>query len=78
MVLIKNWEELSKVPPSETHYILIDTGYSGWVKPLNAEYRQRGRYLSTYTFYEHQHERSTKLLQSCGFDVEITNNQQKR
>ena len=32
-----------------------------------------GYYLSTHTFYGSEHKRSTKVLQSCGFDIEIDN-----
>lgn len=71
--LIKTWKELAELPPSKTHRIDIDTGYSGWVCSLD-ETDKRPLYLSTHTFYgKGQHKFSTKLLQSCGFNVEIDN-----
>ena len=84
--LIRNWEELSKIPnESKTHTLEIDVeGCNGWLtaknpKPYNKKYncmRQAyhlDHYLSTHTFYGHQHKWSTKILRVCGFDVEIDN-----
>lgn len=39
----------------------------------NKHYFENHHYLSTHTFYGSQYESSTKLLQQCGFDVEIDN-----
>lgn len=68
--LIEDWEDLSKVPPSDTHRIYVD-GCSGfvWCRETNKPIH----YLSTHTFYGNQHEASTKKLQSFGFNVEIAN-----
>jgi hypothetical protein len=75
---IRDWEELSKVPPSDTHYILIDTGYSGRVYSI-ADDGKRPVYLSTHTFYgKGQNLRSTELLQSFGFNVELDDWDNKR
>lgn len=75
--LIRNWDELSKVSESETHQLEIDVnGCNGWVvakNPVGDKFSDKQKYLSTHTFYGAQHEHSTKLLQSCGFDVEIDN-----
>lgn len=75
--LIKTWEELSKVPQSETHFLDINPHKcNGWVvakNPVSDKFSDRKRYLSTHTFYGEQHKHSTSLLQSCGFDVEIDN-----
>lgn len=75
--LIKSWEELAKVEESETHYLEIkpEEG-SGWIvtkNPVSDKFSDRMKYLSTHTFYGSTHEYSTQLLQSCGFDVEIDN-----
>lgn len=73
--LIRNWDELAQVPDSPTHYLKIDE-YSGWViakNPASEKFSDRQKYLSTHTFYGERHKYSTKLLQSCGFDVEIAN-----
>tara|TARA_R110000851_G_scaffold72413_2_gene160435 strand:+ start:411 stop:665 length:255 start_codon:yes stop_codon:yes gene_type:complete len=75
---IRNWKELSEVPPSDTHYILIDTGYSGWVRSI-ANDGKRPVYLSTHTFYDKgQNLKSTALLQSLGFNVELDDWDNKR
>lgn len=75
--LITTWEELSKVPQSETHFLDISAhNCNGWViakNPVGDKFSDRQEYLSTHTFYGSSHKRSTKLLQSCGFDVEIDN-----
>ncbi len=35
MKLIKNWEELSKVPPNDKYKIIVDFEYcSGWIVPI--------------------------------------------
>jgi hypothetical protein len=72
---IKDWNEL-KEEKSETHTLKIDVeSGNGWIhkkegKDDNSGY---GHYLSTHTFYGSQHEYSTKLLQSCGFNVILAN-----
>lgn len=75
--LIKTWEELSKVPQSETHFLDVSpNNCNGWVvakNPVSDKFSDRKKYLSTHTFYGESHKHSTKLLQSCGFDVEIDN-----
>ena len=86
--LIKNWEELSKVPPNEKYKIIVND-CCGWIVPvcdmlsLNDEfickcenqdnYFDNHVYLSTHTFYGSQYKYSTKLLQKYGFDIEIDN-----
>jgi len=84
--LIRNWEELSKIPSeSATHILEVDVeSCCGWLiaknpKPYKRKYNYMRQahhldhYLSTHTFYGHQHKFSTKLLRVCGFDVEIYN-----
>ena len=84
--LIRNWEELSKIPnESATHILEVDTErYCGhlWAKNRKPYKRKLSYmrqihhldvYLSTHTFYGSQYRQSTKLLKACGFDVEIYN-----
>jgi hypothetical protein len=72
--LIKDWDEL-KDCKSDTHILEIN-GYSGWIHPKK-DLEFKGwfghHYLSTHTFYGNNRKESTKLLQSCGFDVELDN-----
>lgn len=71
MIKIDNWEELSKVK-SDTHVIEIEeSGGCGWIWSKADESFMS--YLSTHTFYDSQYEESTKVLQSCGFDIELAN-----
>ena len=67
--LIRNWEELAKVPESDTHYLEIEQ-YSGWIFDKN---HKIDGYLSTHTFYSSEYKRSTKRLQACGFNVQLAN-----
>lgn len=67
-VIIKDWDELSKIE-SPTHYIEVDErGCNAlvWHKSKEDDFPH---YLSTHTFYESQYVQSTELLQSCGFNV---------
>lgn len=71
--LVRNWEELSKIPESETHKLEIGK-YNGWIitkNPKSDKFSDRKKYLSTHTFYRSSRKSRNKLLQSCGFDVEI-------
>ena len=74
MIKIDNWEELSKVK-SDTHFLKINLEYGGgWIHPKNEENKfQDSHYLSTHTFYDECYKGHTKLLQSCGFNVELAN-----
>jgi hypothetical protein len=76
--LIKNWEELKNCK-SATHTLEIDVeGCNGFIRanegiePLEGFYGN-DYYLSTHTFYGNSHKGSTKLLQDCGFDIELEN-----
>lgn len=76
--LIKNWNELSKVPPNDKFKIEVDDDMDcGYIKPIDDnEYIDFGvnyHYLSTHTFYGSQYQYSTDLLQKCGFDIELDN-----
>lgn len=72
-LLIKDWEELAKVPASKTHFLEIDVeGCFGWIKSKE----NSGKfwpYLSTHTFYGSNHKRSTYVLRKYGFNVTIDN-----
>jgi negative regulator of genetic competence, sporulation and motility len=70
--LIKGWEDLAMVEPSDKYYLDItpESG-NGWV--MNKDTGESERYLSTHTFYGLNHEISTKKLQEYGFDVVIAN-----
>lgn len=82
--LIRNWEELDKIPKeSKTHILKVDVwGGRAWLtaknpKPYKHKYslmRQAhylDHYLSTHTFYEGHLKWNTKILRVCGFDVEL-------
>lgn len=77
MKVITTWEELSKIPDSETHELEIDVAScNGWIttkNPKSDKFSDRMKYLSTHSFYGEQYKYSSALLQSCGFNVEITN-----
>lgn len=72
---IKNWEELKDIE-SPTHLLDIDLHYGcAWITPkqksLDPQSYEGVHYLSTHTFYDNQLEQSSKLLQSCGFEVNL-------
>lgn len=78
--LIRNWKELSEVPPNGKYKIVVDEDMcNGWIKPIKEteetqeEYFKHHKYLSTHTFYGSNYEFSTELLQQYGFDIEIDN-----
>ena len=82
--LIRNWEELDKIPKeSKTHTLEVNVwGGSAWLKAKNRKpYKSKysymrqaphlDHYLSTHTFYKDWNREATKILKVCGFDVEI-------
>jgi hypothetical protein len=70
---IKDWADLATVPPSESHRLEIEVECcNGWIHRLDGD-EEMPRYLSTHTFYGTNHEGSTALLQSCGFNVVLAN-----
>ncbi len=70
---IKGWEDLAKVPRSETHHLVINLeNGNGWIHRNDGKERF-GRYLSTHTFYGSCHMASTRLLRRCGFNVTLAN-----
>lgn len=85
-MLIKDWEELSKIPnESPTHILKVDVKHGfGWLmakdpKPYDYKLSYMGQikhqdvYLSTHMFYGMKYQHSTNLLKACGFDVEVDN-----
>lgn len=72
--LIKTWSELKSIE-SDTHIIEVDE-YSGWIRPKNENkenYWKDNHYLGTHTFYGHNYTYSTRILQECGFNVQLEN-----
>lgn len=74
---IKDWNDLVGLE-SETHRLEINVkNGNGWIyskeDASDSGYFMKNHYLSTHTFYGTNYQDSTKLLQSCGFDVEIDN-----
>lgn len=68
-VLISTWNELRECE-SETHVLEIkEDGHSGWIYPKGGGKFQH--YLSTHTFYESTYSHSTRILQECGFNVQL-------
>ena len=66
---IRSWEELAEVGCSDLYRLEIGDG-AGWIKDESGDISE---YLSTHTFYGRNHEYSTKLLQSYGFNVVLDN-----
>ena len=83
--LIKTWDELDGLEFEKGYRIKLEevdgVKCYGWIVPKveteetksGDQYFKHHRYLSFHTFYGHQYEYSTKVLQSYGFDVEIDN-----
>ncbi len=74
MQLIRDWEELSKLPPSETHFLKVDVdgGFGEvYVKDGNSDSLQC--YLSTHTFYKPSHGGTPNILQQFGWDIILDN-----
>jgi len=77
---IKDWNDLKKLPPSETHYINVvhtDTGEdaygydSYWISPFDRIVDEE-HYLSTNVFYGWKITgQYNELLVKCGFDAKI-------
>ena len=76
--LIKDWGELSKIPPNNKYKFKVED-CCGWIVPLKEtnetieHYFDHHIYLSTHTFYGLHYKESTRILQKFGFDVEIDN-----
>jgi len=72
--LISNWDELRGLE-SATHILDIEDS-CGWIKSKvesDESYWDDNHYLSTHTFYGSNYTYSTRLLQSCGFNVQLEN-----
>ena len=77
MIEIKDWDDLEKLPPSETHYINVvrDEKSRGldtwWISPFNRIVDEE-HYLSTHVFYGWKiTDEYNELLVKCGFNVKI-------
>lgn len=82
--LIKGWNELRQIPnESETHILEVKDS-SAWLYAKEEYDYDRNRdymeqvphldvYLSTHAFYGSNYKGSTALLKKCGFDVELSN-----
>lgn len=69
--LIKTWSELKECL-SETHTLRIDLKMeSGWI--VDKKSNETKYYLSSHSFYDSSYKGSTKLLQECGFNVQLEN-----
>ncbi len=80
MKLIKNWEELAKVPANDKFKIVVDLERgNGWILPIEEneetlnDYIFNHVYLHTHTFYSSYYDWSSKVLQEHGFDIELEN-----
>lgn len=74
--LIKDWEELSKVPQNEKYKLEIDLEFcNGWITPLfevsDKDYYKHNIYLSTHTFYGKTG--TPNILKDYGWDIELDN-----
>jgi predicted Zn-ribbon and HTH transcriptional regulator len=72
--LIKTWDEL-KEEKSDTHILEIED-CCGWIRPKvenEKTYWENNHYLSTHTFYGLTYTYSTRILQECGFNVQLKN-----
>lgn len=68
MKTVENWEELEQCT-SQTHEIKLDLEIGcGWIRKDG----ENKFYLSTHTFYESNYKASSKILQECGFDVQLS------
>lgn len=79
-MLVKTWEELSKVKPNGKYKINVALeSCNAWIVPVKEteeterDYFKHHVYLSTHTFYGEKSEYSTKILQKFGWDIEIDN-----
>lgn len=82
-VLVRNWNELFTIPPTNKYKIVRDEddkiGCCAWIVPVEEtketfdNYFDYHIYLSTHAFYGKHYKESTKILQKSGFNVEIDN-----
>lgn len=68
--LIKNWSDLVGLE-NDKYKLEIDlTNGCGWIRSKKPEYRDR--YLTNHIFYVANYRGYSELLQSCGFDIELS------
>ena len=77
MIEIKDWDDLAKLPPSETHYINAvrdeksRNSDTWWISPFNRIVDEE-HYLSTNVFYGWKiTDEYNELLVKCGFNAKI-------
>lgn len=74
--IIKDWDELSKVPPNDKYKIIIED-CCGWIVPIEEtpettkEWFKHHYYLSTHTFYGKTG--TPNILKEYGWDLELDN-----
>ena len=69
--LIKSWDELVGLQ-SDEYYLDIDEDMcNGWIRRKSDD--DSMEYLSTHTFYGHNYQYSSVLLQEYGFDIQLEN-----
>lgn len=67
--VIKNWKDLAGLE-NDDYRIEVDLDVGcGWLRSKNPD--KSDYYLTTHTFYGKSYKGYMKLLQSCGFDVEL-------
>lgn len=70
---IKDWHDLVGLE-SEHYRLKINTDMgNGYIIPKDDTTERHSYYLSTHTFYGSSYKGYEKLLQKCGFDVELNN-----
>ena len=73
MTKIHNWEELSKVKRNGNMFIRVYLD-DCWGEICSKDDNDDYYYLSTHTFYtKADTEYTNKILQKCGFDIELIN-----
>lgn len=85
-MLIRNWKELAEIPnESDTHILEVNPKMCcAWLHTKHYKYydnklsfidqiQNQDVYLSKLSFNGNKYKHSTKILQACGFDVELDN-----
>ena len=67
--LINDWDGLKGLE-NDRYRLEIEEGRGlGWI--IDKETNKEIYYLSTHTFYDSHYSFWTKILQECGFDIEL-------
>ncbi len=67
---ISTWEELAQLPPSDTHYLVVDLDIVGCDIYKNGG--SYAHYISSHLFYGGDIAKGyERLLNRCGFNVKI-------